>query len=66
MRIGIIGYGYIGRHVAHAILEQPQNGMELAFVHARKPEKLAGLPDTCRAERLDDIELCVELVEKLW
>ena len=56
MRIGIIGYGYIGRHVAHAILEQPQHGMELAFVYARKPEKLAALPDSCRAERLDDIE----------
>ena len=56
MHIGIIGYGYIGRHVAHAILEQPQLGLELAFVHARKIEQISGLPATYRAERLDDIE----------
>src|ERR1700730_7190705 len=56
MRVGIIGYGYIGRHAAHAIHEQPQLGMELAFVHTRKPEKIGGLPAACRAERLDDIE----------
>lgn len=56
MRVGIIGYGYIGRHVVHSIQERPELGLELAFVHARKLEKIGGLEATCRADRLDDIE----------
>ena len=56
MRIGIIGYGFIGAHAARAIVEQAQLGLELAFVYARKPAQLEALPAAFRAERLDDIE----------
>lgn len=56
MRVGIIGFGYIGRHAAQAILHQPELGLELAFVHARRPEQLMELPAACRARSLGNIE----------
>jgi aspartate dehydrogenase len=56
MRIGIIGYGYIGRHVVNEIGKGSAPGLALAFVHARRPEQLAALPQALRADRLDDIE----------
>lgn len=52
MRIGVIGYGYIGRHVVGRI--QGSGGrFEIAFVHNRSAKALAGLEP---ALRLDDLE----------
>ena len=50
MRIGVIGYGYIGRHVVESVLTS-EGRFELAFVHNRSAGSLAGLhPSLC----LDD------------
>lgn len=56
MRIGIIGYGYIGKHVVQTILKRPELGLELAFVFARRAESLGDVPAACRAEDLGAIE----------
>ena len=50
MRIGVIGYGYIGRFVIERILGS-EGRFELAFVHNRSAEALAGLDPSVR---LDD------------
>jgi predicted dinucleotide-utilizing enzyme len=46
VRVGIIGYGFIGQHVVRSILDSGPlgAGLELAFVHIRQTAKLAGLP----------------------
>jgi predicted dinucleotide-utilizing enzyme len=43
-RIGIVGFGYIGRYVYEQILARPELGLEAAFVVNRTAEKLAALP----------------------
>lgn len=43
-RIGIIGYGYIGKYVYEQLTSRPELGLEVAFVYNRSPEKVAGLP----------------------
>lgn len=43
-RIGLVGYGFIGRHVCEQILGDPSLGLAIAFVHNRSPGRLAGLP----------------------
>ena len=50
MRIGVIGYGYIGRFVAERI-QRSDGRFELAFVHNRSAGALADLDPTLR---LDD------------
>ncbi len=55
VRIGIIGYGYIGRHVAERVLAAGDIGLELAFVHARDPGRLDALPRDRVATSLDDL-----------
>jgi len=52
-RIGIIGYGFIGRHVYQAICDNPDWGLEPAFVWNRNPDKLSALP---RQQVLDDLD----------
>ena len=52
LRIGVIGYGYIGRFVVDRI-GQSDGRFETAFVHNRSPEALTGLDP---ALRLDDLE----------
>lgn len=42
-RIGVAGYGFIGRYLCQMIQENPQWGLELAFVWNRNPSKLSGL-----------------------
>jgi aspartate dehydrogenase len=44
VRVGVIGYGFIGRHVVQAIRSRPDLGLALAFVHARDIDKLQDLP----------------------
>ena len=50
VRIGVIGYGYIGRSIVERIAESGGR-FETAFVHNRSPDALAGLDP---ALRLDD------------
>ena len=44
-RIGLIGLGYIGRHVYDQITSRPELGLEVAFVHELAAERLAGVPE---------------------
>ena len=43
-RIGIVGFGFIGRHVYEQILGNPDGGLAVAFVHNRSPGRLADVP----------------------
>ncbi len=43
-RIGVVGYGFIGRHLCQALQDNPDWGLELAFVWNRDANKLAALP----------------------
>jgi len=45
-RIGIAGYGFIGRHLCQSICANPGWGLELAFVWNRTPAKLPALPQS--------------------
>lgn len=51
-RIGIAGYGFIGRHLLRTILDNEEQGLELAFIWNRDPSKLSELP---RNLVLDDL-----------
>ena len=55
-RIGVVGYGYIGRSIVERI-GQSGGRFETAFVHNRSPEALAGLDPTLR---LDDLGKAAE------
>ena len=47
VRVGILGYGFLGQHIAQKLLEGPREGerpAELAFVWARDAAKLSALP----------------------
>ena len=50
MRIGLVGFGFIGAELYRRIAAD--DGVEVAFVHARSRTRLAGLPD---ALILDDL-----------
>jgi aspartate dehydrogenase len=43
-RIGLIGLGHVGRYVYAQITSRPELGLEVAFVHERAAERLAGVP----------------------
>lgn len=47
-RIGVAGYGFIGRYLCRAIADNPQWGLELAFVWNRNSERLFDLPEAVR------------------
>lgn len=51
-RIGVIGFGNVGRAVVASTQEDPTRS--LAFVNARRSEALSDLPMEVRAESLDD------------
>ena len=53
-RIGIVGFGYIGRHVYEQIAAQPELGLGAAFVHNRTAAKLSGLPPDIVLAELGD------------
>jgi aspartate dehydrogenase len=56
-RVGIIGYGALGRHLAAALLHGPASAThELAFVYNRRPEALADLPEALRLHDLRQAE----------
>lgn len=55
-RVGLIGYGYIGRQVWQRIAAGADTGLEIAFVHNRSPEALAEVPPAQRLHDLADFE----------
>ena len=55
-RIGLIGYGQIGRAVHGMIDKDPNNGMEVVFVHDMLPENLAQLPGELALKEFGDFE----------
>ena len=44
-QVGIVGYGLIGRSVHEMIDADPNNGIEVVFVHDTIPAALEGLGD---------------------
>ncbi|MEO6270514.1 MAG: aspartate dehydrogenase domain-containing protein [Lautropia sp.] len=55
LRIGVIGYGYIGRHVVDSLRLQHGPHLSLAFVHARDPARLQELAHDLVAPSLADV-----------
>ena len=52
-RIGLIGFGYIGRYVYEQITTRPELGLEIAFVHDLAAERLANLPNEIVLNNID-------------
>ena len=53
LRIGIIGFGYIGSNVYKRLTSDSSFGLEIAFVYNRTLETLKGMPDKHIIENLD-------------
>ena len=53
-RIGLIGYGQIGRAVHQMIDRDPHNGMEVVFIHDQAAEAVAKAPAELVLEDLSD------------
>jgi predicted dinucleotide-utilizing enzyme len=56
-RVGIAGFGYIGRYVYERMLDEPEAGLAPAFVWNRSPDRLADIPETLV---LDDLAQAAE------
>ncbi len=56
-RVGIAGFGYIGRYVYDRMLAEPAAGLAPAFIWNRSAERLARLPETLV---LDDLAQAAE------
>ena len=56
-RIGVAGYGYIGRELCRLIRETPAWNLELAFVWNRDPRKLDDLPADLPLADLDQLAM---------
>ena len=74
-RIGLIGFGFIGRQVHERIVGNPGGGLEIAFVHNRNQQALVGVaPGLYLADLADmahfDADLVVEMahpdVSRRW
>ena len=68
-RIGFIGYGQIGKAVRRMIDADPDNGMELVFVHDQDSSRYADLPEELVLPNLGDFaerkpDLVVEMAHK--
>ena len=50
--VGLIGYGQIGSAVRQMIDQDPNNGMEIVFIHDQEPALLADLSDELKLEDL--------------
>jgi aspartate dehydrogenase len=57
-RVGLIGFGFIGRSVYERIAGDAQSPLEVAFVHNRSSAALAGLPEHLRLQDLSRLEAC--------
>ena len=53
-RIGLIGYGQIGKAVHQMIDADPDNGMEVIFIHDQSPDILADVPGDLALKNLAD------------
>jgi predicted dinucleotide-utilizing enzyme len=53
--VGLIGMGFIGRQVFERINNQPELGLDLAFVHNRSPAALAGVPAALQLQHIDEL-----------
>jgi aspartate dehydrogenase len=53
-RIGLIGYGQIGQAVQAMIDNDPDNGMEVVFIHDQSPEALRSAPEALILDDLAD------------
>lgn len=53
-RIGLIGFGFIGRQVYERVTADADGPLEIAFVHNRSAEALAGVPEGLRLHDLGD------------
>lgn len=65
-RIGLIGFGFIGRQVYERIVGDAAHGMEIAFVHNRSETAMHGVPATLRLHDVAelgrfDADLVVEM-----
>lgn len=56
VRVAVLGYGFIGRHLVQMIQDNPQWGLELAFVWNRDPSKVAELPSHYVLDDLNQAE----------
>ena len=54
-RVGLIGFGFIGRQVYERIVGDPALGLEVAFVHNRSERALADVPPPLRLATLDGL-----------
>ena len=52
-RVGIAGFGYIGRFIYEQMLLHPDAGLAPAFIWNRSPERLEGIPETLVLDDLD-------------
>lgn len=43
VKVGIIGFGFLGRGIYHRIISEPELGLDVAFVWNRSAQKLVGL-----------------------
>ena len=65
-RIGLIGYGYIGRYIYEQIVTRPELGLQIGFVHNRSAEAVAELPTDIVLEDVGDFAGCgVDLIVEL-
>lgn len=55
-RIGIVGFGYIGRYIYDQVISGNAPGLEVAFVWNRSKERLKDLPSELVLEDLDQFQ----------
>lgn len=70
-RIGLVGFGFVGRQVYERVRAQPEAGLEIAFVHNRSEQALADVPEALRLRGVDDLprfnaDLIVEVAHPLY
>ena len=57
-RIGLIGFGFIGRQVYERIVGDPSLGLDVAFVHNRSDAALAAVPAALRLGDIAELPRC--------
>ncbi len=70
-RIGLLGFGYIGRQVYRRIVGAPDFGLDIAFVHNRSEAALSEVPSALRLHDLADLagfapDLVVEMAHPVY
>lgn len=53
-RLGLIGFGFIGAGICRRVMGRPELGLEIAFVHNRSRDRIAGVAAGHVLDRLDD------------